>query len=74
MAMVDAYEKRVASGAVPDWEAYEGSQYGYPTYENQSYGSSEAIGFIRKSARHIEMVCAEKGIALAHPANGQKAA
>ena len=74
MAMVDAYEKRVAAGEVPDWEAYEGSQYGYPTYETQSYGFKEAIGFIKQSAHHIETICAEKGIALSLPAAKQKAA
>ncbi|MBY5543379.1 sugar phosphate isomerase/epimerase [Rhizobium leguminosarum] len=74
MAMVDAYEKRVASGAVPDWEAYESSCYGYPTYEVQSYGFDEAIAFIRQSARHVETVCAEKGIALSVPEKKQKAA
>ncbi|MBY5554496.1 sugar phosphate isomerase/epimerase [Rhizobium leguminosarum] len=74
MAMVDAYEKRVASGAVLDWEAYESSRYGYPTYEVQSYGFDEAIGFIRQSARHIEAVCAEKDIALSVPEKKQKAA
>ncbi|NKL35365.1 TIM barrel protein [Rhizobium leguminosarum bv. viciae] len=74
MAMVDAYEKRVASGAVLDWEAYESSCYGYPTYETQSYGFAEAIGFIKQSARHIEAVCAEKGIALTSPLKKQEAA
>ncbi|MGO8096576.1 sugar phosphate isomerase/epimerase family protein [Rhizobium leguminosarum] len=74
MAMVDAYEKRVASGAVLDWEAYESSCYGYPTYEVQSYGFDEAIAFIRQSARHVETVCAEKGIALSVPEKKQKAA
>ncbi|MBY5457116.1 sugar phosphate isomerase/epimerase family protein (plasmid) [Rhizobium beringeri] len=74
MAMVDAYEKRVASGAVLDWEAYESRRYGYPTYETQSYGFNEAIGFIKQSARHIEAICAEKGIALSPPAKEQKAA
>ncbi|NEI58079.1 TIM barrel protein [Rhizobium leguminosarum] len=74
MAMVDAYEKRVASGAVLDWEAYESSCYGYPTYEVQSYGFEEAIAFIRQSARHVETVCAEKGIALSVPEKKQKAA
>jgi sugar phosphate isomerase/epimerase len=74
MAMVDAYEKRVASGAVLDWEAYESSRYGYPTYEVQSYGFDEAIGFIKQSARHIEAICAEKGITLSPPAKEQKAA
>ncbi|MGO7752799.1 sugar phosphate isomerase/epimerase family protein [Rhizobium ruizarguesonis] len=74
MAMVDAYEKRVASGEFPDWVAYESSQYGYPTYENQSYGFNEAVGFIQQSARHVEAVCAEKGIALSVPEKKQKAA
>ncbi|MBY5790165.1 sugar phosphate isomerase/epimerase family protein [Rhizobium leguminosarum] len=74
MAMVDAYEKRVASGAVLDWEAYESSRYGYPNYEVQSYGFDEAIAFIRQSARHVETVCAEKGIALSVPEKKQKAA
>ncbi|MBY3118748.1 sugar phosphate isomerase/epimerase family protein [Rhizobium laguerreae] len=74
MAMVDAYEKRVASGAVLDWAAYESSRYGYPTYEVQSYGFDEAIAFIRQSARHVETVCAEKGIALSVPEKKQKAA
>ncbi|MBY2988344.1 sugar phosphate isomerase/epimerase family protein [Rhizobium leguminosarum] len=74
MAMVDAYEKRIASGAVLDWEAYESSRYGYPTYEVQSYGFDEAIGFIKQSARHIEAICAEKGITLSPPAKEQKAA
>ncbi|NKL01221.1 TIM barrel protein [Rhizobium leguminosarum bv. viciae] len=74
MAMVDAYEKRVASGAVLDWEAYESRRYGYPTYEVQSYGFDEAIAFIQQSARHVETVCAEKGIALSVPEKKQKAA
>ncbi|MGR9375514.1 sugar phosphate isomerase/epimerase family protein [Rhizobium leguminosarum] len=74
MAMVDAYEKRVASGAVLDWEAYESRCYGYPTYETQSYGFNEAIIFIKQSARHIEAICAETGIALSPPAKEQKAA
>ncbi|MGO8100639.1 sugar phosphate isomerase/epimerase family protein [Rhizobium leguminosarum] len=74
MAMVDAYEKRVASGAVLDWEAYESCRYGYPTYEVQSYGFDEAIAFIQQSARHVETVCAEKGVALSVPEKKQKAA
>ncbi|GAJ96032.1 sugar phosphate isomerase/epimerase [Agrobacterium rhizogenes] len=74
MAMVDTYEKRVASGEVPNWEAYESSQYGYPTYESQSYGFNETIGFIKRSASHIEALCAEKGIVLSSSATKQKAA
>lgn len=74
MALVDAYETRVASGAVPDWETYEASQYGYPTYEQQSYGFDEAIAFIRQSARRIETICKDKGIALNTAATNRKAA
>ncbi|QOF69505.1 sugar phosphate isomerase/epimerase [Aminobacter sp. SR38] len=72
--MVDAYEKRVASGECPSWEEFESSHYGYPTYEIQSYGYNEAIAFIRQSAQHIENLCAEKGIVLSSTATKQKAA
>ncbi|MCE6078422.1 TIM barrel protein [Agrobacterium vitis] len=74
MTMVDAYETRVTLGEITDWIAYETSQYGYPTYENQSYGFDEAIAFIKTSARHIEALCAEKNIALSSPARKQRAA
>jgi sugar phosphate isomerase/epimerase len=74
MSLVDAYEQRVASGAVPDWEAYEASQYGYPTYEHQSYGFNEAIAFIKQSARHIETICKDKDIALNSATADSKAA
>lgn len=74
MTMIDAYATRVASGEVPDWEGYEASQYGYPTYEHQSYGYDAAIGFIRQSAGHIRAICRDKGIALASNANTRKAA
>ncbi|MGE0284215.1 MAG: sugar phosphate isomerase/epimerase family protein [Rhizobiaceae bacterium] len=74
LAMVDAYEQRVASGEIPNWEDYESSQYGYPTYERQSYGFKEAIAFIKRSARHIEQICAEEGIPLSTSAATQKAA
>lgn len=73
LGMVDAYEKRVTSGEIPNWEGYENSKYGYPTYEHQSYGFTEAVAFIKESARHIEKVCAEKGIPLASSVE-QKAA
>ena len=29
--MVDAFAKRISSGEIEDWEAYESSRYGYPT-------------------------------------------
>jgi sugar phosphate isomerase/epimerase len=64
MATVDTFEARVKSGEIPDWEAYETSQYGYPTYERQSYGYGETVAFIKNSAHYIETLCAEKGIAL----------
>ena len=73
-ALIDAYEARVASGEVPNWETYEGSRYGYPTYETQSYGFSEAITLIQDSARHIRNLCAEKGIPVDTPKAAQKAA
>jgi sugar phosphate isomerase/epimerase len=74
MALVDVYEMRVASGEVPDWEGYEAGQYGYPSYDHQSYGFEEAISFIRQSARHVEMICKDKGIALTYPAADKQAA
>jgi sugar phosphate isomerase/epimerase len=74
MALVNAYEQRVASGEVPNWEAYESSQYGYPSYEHQSYGFNEAIAFIKQSARHIETICKDKGITLNSATADKKAA
>ena len=64
MAMIDAFERRIAAGEVESWESYESSRYGYPTYEHQSYGFDEAIAFIADSVRHIEALCAEKGLPL----------
>ncbi len=74
MALVDVYEQRVASGEVPNWEAYEASQYGYPSYEHQSYGFNEAIAFIKQSAGHIETICKDKGITLNSATADKKAA
>ncbi len=67
LAMVDAFERRIAAGEVESWESYERSRYGYPTYERQSYGFDEAIGFITDSASHIERLCAEMGLPLSRP-------
>jgi sugar phosphate isomerase/epimerase len=64
LTLVEAFEKRVAAGEIPDWEAYEASQYGYPTYENQSYGYDEAVMFIKDSAKHIAGICADNAIEL----------
>jgi sugar phosphate isomerase/epimerase len=64
LAMVDAFERRIAAGEVENWEAYETSRYGYPTYERQSYGFDEAVAFIHASARHIKEICAAKDLPL----------
>ena len=61
-AMVDAFEARIARGEIPDWETYERNQYGYPTYETQSYGFREAVAAIEKSARHVRGIRVEAGI------------
>lgn len=74
LSMVDDFEKRVASGEIPDWETYEAGHYGYPTYEKQAYGYDAAIAFIRNSARHIEAICADSGIDLSPPAAKRQAA
>ncbi len=74
MALVDAFEIRVKSGEIPDWEAYEASEYGYPTYETQSYGYPQAVTFIRNSARFIEVLCRESGIELSGTIAKQHAA
>ena len=74
LALVEAFEKRVAAGEIPDWETYETSLYGYPNYAQQSYGYSEAVEFIKSSARHIEEVCTKNGIPLSTPSTEQRAA
>ncbi|KXG87239.1 sugar phosphate isomerase/epimerase family protein [Agrobacterium bohemicum] len=74
LGLVDGFEKRVAAGEIPNWETYEASQYGYPTYEHQSYGFNEAVTFIKDSARHIEEVCRDSGISLSTPSRKQQAA
>ncbi|ADU68528.1 sugar phosphate isomerase/epimerase family protein [Pantoea sp. At-9b] len=63
-AMLNAYEKRVMAGEIPDWASYESANYGYPSYEHQHYGFEQALGFIQQSASHIRSICAEKGIVL----------
>lgn len=62
MAMVDAYEARVISGAVEDWATYEARNYGYPSYEHQPYGYDAAVTFIGKSARHVRRTCEAAGL------------
>ncbi|MGR2856860.1 sugar phosphate isomerase/epimerase [Erwinia sp. 1181_3] len=63
-ATIDACAQRVAAGEVEDWESYERSRYGYPSYEHQSYGFNEAIRFIQQSAAHIRATCRAQGIVL----------
>ena len=63
-AMLESYQQRVATGEFEDWESYERTRYGYPSYEHQAYGFDAAIGFIRQSAAHIQVICAQQGITL----------
>lgn len=62
--MLNAFEQRVAAGEVADWEFYERANYGYPSYQHQAYGFSEAVGFIQQSASHIRELCVAQGITL----------
>lgn len=74
LALVSAFDKRVADGEIPDWEAYEAAQYGYPTYQHQSYGYNEAVTFIKDSTRHIREICTENGIELSTSSTKRRAA
>jgi len=65
LSMVDAFERKVVSGEIADWETYERENYGYPDYLNQPYGFQGAIHFINKSSRHIHQVCQQEGLILA---------
>lgn len=64
LAMVDAFEPRVASGEIADWETYERDNYGYPSYQHQPYGYQENVHAIKKSAQHIQQICDNQGIIL----------
>ncbi|MEN0119078.1 MAG: sugar phosphate isomerase/epimerase family protein [Agrobacterium cavarae] len=74
LSLISAFEKHVAAGEIPDWETYEATNYGYPSYEKQAYGFDAAITFIRNSAKYIETICAENGIDLSAPATKRRAA
>lgn len=65
LAMVDAFEARIAAGEVESWESYEASRYGWPSYAHQPYGFDAALTFIADSVCHIEAICAGKGLPLA---------
>lgn len=67
IGMVDAYETRVTSGQIENWEAYEDRNYGYPTYAQQSYRFDAAVAYIQKSADHIRKICSQAKIALEAP-------
>lgn len=56
-AMVLAYEARIATGEVEDWESYEARNYGYPDYRQQNYRYAEARDYIARSAGHIRSLC-----------------
>ncbi len=61
--LIHAFEARVRDGQVPDWETYEAANYGYPTYENQSYGYAETVQFIKDAAAYLRQLCSELGLA-----------
>lgn len=74
MAMVDAFEARIAAGEVEGWEAYEASRYGWPGYERQAYGFDGALAFIRDSARQVEAICTREGLPLERRRVAERAA
>jgi sugar phosphate isomerase/epimerase len=49
LELVQSYSRRIASGEVPDWDAYVEAPFGY----------DEAVATIRKSAAHLRAVCEE---------------
>jgi sugar phosphate isomerase/epimerase len=64
LALIHSYEGRVSSGEIEDWEAYEARNYGYPTYENQSYGYAATIQFIKDAAAFLRTICSEQNLPL----------
>lgn len=64
LSMIDAFELRVESGEIADWETYERDNYGYPGYQRQPYGYQENVNAIKKSAQHIQQICHDHGIIL----------
>ncbi|SHH00644.1 Sugar phosphate isomerase/epimerase [Kaistia soli DSM 19436] len=66
-ALIGDYEKRIAAGEVADWETYERTNYGWPTYVNQSYGYAEALVFIRACVEHLTAIAAELALPLDAP-------
>ncbi|NVO28167.1 sugar phosphate isomerase/epimerase [Donghicola sp. C2-DW-16] len=67
MALVDGYEDRIASGEIEDWASYETRNYGYPGYQVQPYGYTEARDYIRRSADHIRETGAVAGVPVGVP-------
>jgi sugar phosphate isomerase/epimerase len=55
MLMVQHLAEKIVSGKIPDWQ----------TYADRPYGYAETVAFIRESAAHIRIVCADLGIELA---------
>jgi len=67
LELIHAFEARVRSGEVPDWETYEAANYGYPTYEQQAYGYAETVQFIKDAAVYLRLVCGELGLPVEAP-------
>lgn len=59
---IHAFEARVRSGEIPDWETYEATNYGYPSYAQQNFGYAETLEFIRQGATFLRELCADLGL------------
>ena len=55
--LVHAFEGRVRSGEIPDWETYESRVYGYPSYERQAFGAAEAFRCLNDGAEYLRSLC-----------------
>ena len=58
-ALIHAFEGRVRAGEIPDWETYEKKSYGYPSYEQQTFGNANAEICLRDGAEYLRALCIE---------------
>jgi len=64
LELVHGFEQRVSHGEIVDWETYEADNYGYPSYETQSFGYAETRAFISRSAEYLRTICEELNLPL----------
>lgn len=67
VALVRAYEARIAAGEAADWESYERSHYGWPSYAEQRYGYRETLDFIRTSDANLRAIGRELALPIEDP-------